>query len=115
NGFKQYNDTFGHPAGDALLARLGDRLRRTLEGAVTAYRMGGDEFCVLAEADTAAGAAIARRAALALSDRGEAFAIDCSYGVASIPDEASVPADALRLADQRMYDSKSERVSASRQ
>jgi diguanylate cyclase (GGDEF)-like protein/putative nucleotidyltransferase with HDIG domain len=115
NGFKQYNDTFGHPAGDALLVRLGDRLQRTLEGSATAYRMGGDEFCVLAAADTNAGAAIARRAAIALSEKGEAFAIDCSYGIASLPREASLASDALRLADQRMYERKAERVSASRQ
>ena len=48
DGFKQYNDSFGHPAGDSLLARLGDRLATTMEGIGSAYRMGGDEFCVLA-------------------------------------------------------------------
>jgi GGDEF domain-containing protein len=46
DGFKQYNDTFGHPAGDALLARLGERLAGAVEGIGAAYRMGGDEFCV---------------------------------------------------------------------
>jgi diguanylate cyclase (GGDEF)-like protein len=115
NGFKQYNDTFGHPAGDSLLARLGDRLQRALEGSATAYRMGGDEFCVLAAADASGGAAIARRAAIALSEKGRAFAIDCSYGVANLPREASFASDALGVADQRMYERKSERVSASRQ
>ena len=48
NGFKAYNDTFGHPAGDALLARLGAALTRELGGRGRAYRIGGDEFCVLA-------------------------------------------------------------------
>ncbi len=47
NGFKRYNDTFGHPAGDALLARLSDKLRTVVAPYGTAYRMGGDEFCVL--------------------------------------------------------------------
>jgi diguanylate cyclase (GGDEF)-like protein len=115
NGFKQYNDTFGHPAGDALLARLGDRLQRALDGSATAYRMGGDEFCVLASADVSAGAAIARRGAIALSEKGRAFTIDCSYGVANLPKDASSPSDALGVADQRMYERKAERVSASRQ
>jgi diguanylate cyclase (GGDEF)-like protein len=115
NGFKQYNDTFGHPAGDALLTRVGDRLKQALEGSATAYRMGGDEFCVLAAADASGGAAIARRAASALSEKGEAFAIDCCYGVANLPREATSPSDALRLADQRMYERKAGRVSASRQ
>jgi len=115
NGFKHYNDMFGHPAGDALLTRVGDRLKRALEGSATAYRMGGDEFCVLAPADVSGGAAIARRAANALREKGEAFAIDCCYGVANLPKEAAVPSDALRLADQRMYERKAGRVSASRQ
>ena len=115
NGFKQYNDTFGHLAGDALLARVGDRLRRVLEGSAIAYRMGGDEFCVLACADASGGAAIGRSAASALSEKGEAFTIDCAYGVANLPREASSASDALRMADQRMYERKAGRVSASRQ
>ncbi len=115
NGFKHYNDTFGHPAGDALLIRVGDRLRRALEGSATAYRMGGDEFCVLAGADATRGAAIARRAASALSEKGEAFAIDSSYGVAHLPAEASTASQALRLADRRMYELKAGRVSAGRE
>jgi two-component system cell cycle response regulator len=47
NGFKRYNDTFGHPAGDALLARLSGKLSEVVAPHGTAYRMGGDEFCVL--------------------------------------------------------------------
>ena len=47
DGFKVYNDTYGHPAGDALLARLGHRLAATAGEGVAAYRLGGDEFCVL--------------------------------------------------------------------
>jgi diguanylate cyclase (GGDEF)-like protein/putative nucleotidyltransferase with HDIG domain len=115
NGFKQYNDTFGHLAGDALLVRVGERLRRVLAGSAVAYRMGGDEFCVLAATDASGGAAIARSAASALSESGEAFAIDCAYGVANLPREASSASDALRMADQRMYERKAGRVSASRQ
>ena len=115
DGFKQYNDTFGHPAGDALLVRLGDQLRRTLEETATAYRMGGDEFCVLAASDGKGGQATAGRAASAMSEQGEAFTIGCSYGVANLPADAASPAEALRVADQRMYEYKQARSSASRQ
>ena len=52
NGFKTYNDTFGHPAGDALLARLAAKLAAAIEAHGTAYRMGGDEFCVILAAPT---------------------------------------------------------------
>jgi two-component system, cell cycle response regulator len=48
DGFKRYNDSFGHPAGDAVLARLGRRLSDVVASSGgRAYRMGGDEFCVL--------------------------------------------------------------------
>src|SRR5579872_1303834 len=46
DGFKIYNDTFGHQAGDALLSRLGARIATELTVA-SVYRMGGDEFCVV--------------------------------------------------------------------
>jgi diguanylate cyclase (GGDEF)-like protein len=116
NGFKQYNDMFGHSAGDALLTRLSDRLREALDPHATPYRIGGDEFCVLANADDTMGPALAARAANALGDRGEAFAIDCAFGVANLPSEADTSSDALRLADRRMYERKgSGRRSASRQ
>ncbi len=61
DGFKPYNDTFGHPAGDALLERLADRLATVVHGRGTAYRMGGDEFCLVCPADGARAARAARR------------------------------------------------------
>jgi diguanylate cyclase (GGDEF)-like protein len=115
DGFKQYNDTFGHPAGDALLARVGGKLLRALEGSGRAYRMGGDEFCVLARVEGAAAAAIAERAVSALSEKGDGFNVGCSFGVATLPRDASTVADALGVADQRMYELKEGRASASRQ
>jgi diguanylate cyclase (GGDEF)-like protein/putative nucleotidyltransferase with HDIG domain len=106
DGFKTYNDTFGHPAGDALLERSAGALAAAPHGG-TAYRMGGDEFCLLApllDGDGPALAqAIAEVGATALSTRGELFEIGCSYGAVVLPDEAATPTDAVRLADQRMY------------
>jgi diguanylate cyclase (GGDEF)-like protein len=116
DGFKEYNDSFGHPAGDELLARLGERLRITIGGLGTAYRMGGDEFCVLANLNGDDGETISLLAAAALSDDGQGFHIGCSYGNAVLPAEASAPEEALSVADQRMYAQKtSGRKSAGRQ
>jgi diguanylate cyclase (GGDEF)-like protein len=115
DGFKQYNDTFGHPAGDALLARLGERLGAAVEGIGTAYRMGGDEFCVLAAVDADRAVTIVELAAAALSDAGDAFAVRCSHGMALVPAEAFSPAEALRLADQRMYAHKASDSALTRQ
>jgi two-component system cell cycle response regulator len=106
NGFKRYNDTFGHPAGDALLARLSGKLSDVVAPYGTAYRMGGDEFCVLfrrALADTEATIAASLSA---LCERGPGFAIDAAHGVVSIPREVADPAAIMQLADQRLYKRK---------
>ncbi len=47
DGFKLYNDRFGHPAGDALLARVSGHFRAAITPYGSAYRIGGDEFCAL--------------------------------------------------------------------
>jgi diguanylate cyclase (GGDEF)-like protein len=116
DGFKQYNDTFGHPAGDSLLARLGERLTATMEGFGHAYRMGGDEFCVTAPVAAEGAEAIASLAASALTDEGTGFSVGCSYGFALMPADTRRPDEAVLMADQRMYAQKhSGRVSPSRQ
>jgi diguanylate cyclase (GGDEF)-like protein len=116
DGFKHYNDSFGHPAGDSLLQRLGENLSVQLDGRGSTYRMGGDEFCVLIDVPAEAREATIHDAACALSESGEGFAIGCCYGSVIIPDEAHSAEAALRLADNRMYAQKrSGRASASRQ
>ena len=115
DGFKQYNDTFGHPAGDSLLARLGGRLLDAVAGSGRAYRMGGDEFCVLARLGPSEVEALIGRAADGLTATGEGFRIECSFGRALLPAEASSPEAALQLADRRMYADKAGRSSAGRQ
>ncbi|MCW2968099.1 MAG: diguanylate cyclase and metal dependent phosphohydrolase [Solirubrobacteraceae bacterium] len=115
NGFKAYNDTFGHPAGDTLLHQLGLNLTTNLAGHGLAYRMGGDEFCVLTNPGVD-GAAVVRDAERALNEHGEAFTIGASFGAMSLPAEAATSEDALRGADKRMYAQKAGgRTSAGRQ
>ena len=103
DGFKSYNDTFGHPAGDALLRRLGQRLASAVGERATAYRMGGDEFCVIGPGSSAQRASLEAEAAAALSERGEAFCVAASYGSVLIPAEARSAEDAMQASDQRMY------------
>jgi diguanylate cyclase (GGDEF)-like protein len=104
DGFKSYNDTFGHPAGDALLERLGRNLAVALGDAGRAYRMGGDEFCVLAPTAEHDGALV-MAAADALSERGGSFDVRCSYGMVRL-DPGHDAVEALRVADQRLYENK---------
>jgi diguanylate cyclase (GGDEF)-like protein len=104
NGFKHYNDTFGHPAGDALLRRLGRKLADACEQRGLAARLGGDEFCVLT--DDLTPEELQELVHTALSEEGEGFNISSVSGLASVPEEASDPSAALRLADTRLYAAK---------
>ena len=106
DGFKAYNDTYGHPAGDALLARLGARLAATFAGSGTAYRLGGDEFCVLLRGSPAE---LEHALASALEALTEGDTIRSSCGFALLPREARDASSALRIVDQRMYAQKDDR------
>ncbi len=111
DGFKRYNDTFGHHAGDALLARLGAKLNAELEGFGEAYRLGGDEFCVVQKIEADGVEAAIAASVHALTESGEQFSIDASYGVVLLPHEADSLDYALQLADERMYAQKHGRSS----
>jgi diguanylate cyclase (GGDEF)-like protein len=116
DGFKSYNDSYGHPAGDSLLVRVSARLDAAVKGRGKAYRMGGDEFCLLAPVAPGDEDAVLEAASAALSEHGEGFAISASFGAVLLPLEADEGSDALLLADQRMYSQKSGgRASAGRQ
>jgi diguanylate cyclase (GGDEF)-like protein len=109
NGFKRYNDTFGHPAGDEMLARLGAQLRVALGEDGCGYRIGGDEFAVLIECEPRRHDEVAKRATEALTARGRGFELSAAWGVVAIPFEAANPAEAMQLADVRMYAQKESR------
>jgi diguanylate cyclase (GGDEF)-like protein len=116
DGFKNYNDAFGHNAGDALLRRLGAALAAAVRASGTAYRLGGDEFCVLMRGALDAHSEPVRVAAAALCESGDGFHVGASLGVVRLPEDAHHPARALQLADERMYAHKrSARASAKRQ
>jgi diguanylate cyclase (GGDEF)-like protein len=103
DGFKAYNDTFGHPAGDALLARLGCRLAAAVDDRGRAYRIGGDEFVVTTTSRS--DASLLKAAQAALSERGEGFKIGCSLGSTRVVPGISLE-NALHVADQRLYANK---------
>ncbi len=108
DGFKQYNDRFGHPVGDALLGRLGGRFREAVDGEGYPYRLGGDEFCLVASGSRPDLADLAHRAHEALRDTGQGFEVASSHGMVLMPDETTDVAQALNLADERLYAEKGE-------
>jgi two-component system cell cycle response regulator len=106
DGFKHYNDTHGHGAGDELLTQIGRMITAEVAGRGTAYRMGGDEFCALLRVGSAAPETVAGNVAARLSLAGDRSGVTASYGMVTIPTEATEAAAALQLADRRMYTRK---------
>ena len=109
DGFKSYNDNYGHAAGDSLLRRLGAKLATAVEPDGRAYRLGGDEFCTLVPSTVGPIERILEAGRDALTEQGEGFQISASGGSVLLADEAAAAGDALRLADRRMYSEKSAR------
>jgi diguanylate cyclase (GGDEF)-like protein len=103
DGFKAYNDTFGHIPGDALLRRLAQKLAHAVDGSGKAYRLGGDEFCVLVPLHGDDLEQVALLGAAALAEEGPGFSITASSGTVVLPDEAANPSNALTAADLRTY------------
>ena len=106
NGFKRYNDNFGHPVGDALLVRLGSKLAHAVAPEGQAFRLGGDEFCVLSRIGQRSLEAVSAAAVAALSERGTGFDISTACGAITLPAEAQSISAALTMADRRLYSDK---------
>jgi diguanylate cyclase len=111
NSFKEINDTFGHPAGDELLAKLGARLQAALRSSDLLVRIGGDEFAVvLVDGDADYAVSVAERLTASLEDP---FALDvvnarisASIGIAMAPTDANDSAGLVWCADVAMYRAK---------
>ena len=101
-------------AGDALLARLGEKLSRAVEGCGRAYRLGGDEFCAHLDLQGQDSDSLIIRTAAALTETGVEFSIRASLGVVLLPHEADSAEHALQVADERMYANKRTRSTAAR-
>jgi HD-GYP domain-containing protein (c-di-GMP phosphodiesterase class II) len=87
-------------------SRLGTNLAAAADGRGYTYRLGGDEFCVLAATTPESAVTLLESAADALAEEGEGFSVTASFGAVFLPDEAGNPRSALRVADQRLYAQK---------
>jgi diguanylate cyclase (GGDEF)-like protein len=113
DGFKAYNDAHGHLEGDRLLARLGRVMAAAAGSTGRAFRLGGDEFCVVLEGHGRVDTVLARIEAAA-ARAGDDGRLGISWGSVLLPDEAADADAAVRLADARMYAVKGERASSVR-
>jgi diguanylate cyclase (GGDEF)-like protein/PAS domain S-box-containing protein len=110
--FKPVNDGAGHAAGDALLRRVGDVIRRTCRRQDFAARIGGDEFAVLlADCPVEAAVQVAEKivraiGAIQFSWDGRSYKIGASAGVTPIADDAHGPVELMSEADAACYVAK---------
>lgn len=110
DGFKNVNDTFGHPAGDELLQRAAERLRGCILEGDTVARLGGDEFAIVLPAGTVEHAAAVSRRVIAALRRpvrvaGQEVRIGASIGIAMLADHRTAE-ELLGDADIAMYAAK---------
>lgn len=111
DNFKAVNDIHGHQAGDEILSEFGSAFARSLRETDTAYRYGGEEFCVLLrETDADAAAIVAERLRAEIANRfagsrGSAM-VTASLGVAAIPSDAIDAKTLIAAADRALYSAK---------
>jgi diguanylate cyclase (GGDEF)-like protein len=111
--FKQVNDTLGHPAGDAILKQVADRLTRLVGDKERVFRLGGDEFQVLLpncenrDIIGSLASEIIASVSQPYSVEGSRCIIGASVGIAVAPTDGKTRADLIRHADLALYDAKS--------
>jgi len=108
--FKRINDTYGHPAGDAVLREIASRLKDFADEAVHIARFGGEEFALLFEANSKASAAVMEKIRLAIEGKpidadGNAINVTLSGGVSQIASNDRI-ATLVRRSDQALYTAK---------
>jgi len=108
--FKQYNDTHGHLAGDAVLVKIAEIFRKMTRAVDSVARYGGEEFVVmLIEAPIAIAATVAERIrARVAAEAFEGGKMSVSIGAAEYPAHGDTPEELIASADAAMYRAKNE-------
>ncbi len=109
DGFKTYNDIYGHPSGDVVLAHLARVIRGSIRNADQAFRYGGDEFTViLPETKVDDAYVVAERVRMAVEDemKGKEIAVTCSIGLAGYPSDGVMSGELVTVADTAQYFAK---------
>lgn len=109
DGFKDVNDTYGHEAGDRVLAEIARRLKHSVRSTDTAARVGGDEFAVVLPAlkDPETAAEVARKIIAAVSapipHGPHLLSVGASIGISIFPEHARSVPSLRKAADETMY------------
>ena len=111
DGFKNYNDTQGHLAGDNMLAHIGHLLKTSVRNIDMVFRYGGDEFALLMPNTLKENARIIAerfRQKVAEEANDEAIQLSVSVGIASWPDDGKLYSELVKTADSALYNAKRE-------
>ncbi len=106
DAFKSFNDAHGHPAGDTLLARIGQAMHNTIRADDRVYRYGGDEFAILlTRVPTAEAREIAERvrASVAALTTENGPLVTVTVGAARFPDDGATKDEVVAAADRALY------------
>jgi diguanylate cyclase (GGDEF)-like protein len=109
DGFKQYNDELGHPAGDALLQIAGRAITASVRDGDLCFRYGGDEFALLlpgTDEENALQIAERVREAIAKAGSGGSYRVTASVGASGWPADARDPEAIVAAADSALYQAK---------
>jgi diguanylate cyclase (GGDEF)-like protein len=106
--FKEYNDTFGHIAGDNLIKALAHKIAKTLRGIDIAARFGGDEFVAIFPQTPKVDAILItnrlkEKIDEALKEQSIEMPLSVSMGLATYPDDASSIMELIEKTDQALY------------
>ncbi|MDI6744202.1 MAG: GGDEF domain-containing protein [Thermodesulfovibrionales bacterium] len=110
--FKQFNDTYGHPAGDKALKDIGDIIKKNFRSVDIAARYGGEEFVVvlietpLKQAEDAAERLRSLVASHSFHIEGKTASLTVSIGLASFPADSDTGEGLVKAADQALYNAK---------
>jgi diguanylate cyclase (GGDEF)-like protein len=109
--FKEFNDQYGHQTGDKILKNIGSTLNTTLRKTDSAYRYGGEEFAIiLRDTSVEIGTMVIDRIREKIAGRFKAIGlpVTASFGISSVPINATTPVELIATADQALYTAKHE-------
>ncbi|MFC5449745.1 EAL domain-containing protein [Paenibacillus aestuarii] len=108
DGFKTINDTLGHHAGDLLLLEVTQRLKACVKETEMVCRLGGDEFCIIADSPHIEKLAICLKDHLhtPFDIQGNPVVISASIGISLYPDHGTTAEQLLHKSDTAMLDVK---------